>query len=246
MEALAERTAARRHELELLRRLDSLGQRNQVEAAADLDDPRDEPVREVIGGNAADERAVHLERLDPADVPQAPERGVAGAEIVDRHRDAAGAQALHHLAHPGQLRHRRGLGDLHHEGARGKPLVLDGAGDALDDVGVAHLAEREVDRSRDAEAPALPGRELAAGLVDHPLADPLDDAGLLGERDEVARGHQPALGTAPAHQRLDPRAGSRLEIDDRLVVELQLVAIDRAEQVRRQREGGRPVAGDLR
>ena len=71
----------------------------------------------------------------------------------------------------------------------------------------------------------------------HPLADRLDQAGLLGERDEVERGHEPAVGVLPADQRLDAdhrhavaarlqRGVRACQVDDRLVVEDELVPVD--------------------
>ena len=44
---------------------------------------------------------------------------------------------------------------------------------------------------------------LAAGRLLHPAADRLDQAAVLGDRDELAWVEQAALGVMPAHQRLD-------------------------------------------
>ena len=58
----------------------------------------------------------------------------------------------------------------------------------------------------------LPGLGLAAGLAQHPFADRHDQAGLLGDRDEVAPATPGrARGVLPAQQRLDAddRAGRR-------------------------------------
>ncbi len=49
----------------------------------------------------------------------------------------------------------------------------------------------------------LPALDLPARLVEHPGADGHDEAGLLGDRDEVAREEQPAFGVLPAQQCLD-------------------------------------------
>ena len=59
-----------------------------------------------------------------------------------------------------------------------------------------------------------PGLELAAGLAQHPRAELHDEAGLLGQRDEVLRQQPAELRVLPAEQRLDPvdarrSAGSR-------------------------------------
>ncbi len=66
---------------------------------------------------------------------------------------------------------------------------------------------------------------MLARLLEHPRADRDDQAGLLGERDELARREQAPVGVLPAHQRLhpdQPAAGERqlrLEVDDQLVLD---------------------------
>ena len=82
----------------------------------------------------------------------------------------------------------------------------------------------------------LPGAVLGAGLLQHPLAQRHDQAVLLGQRDELRGEQQAQLRMAPAHQRLgaDRRAGPG--IHDRLVVELELLPLERAAQGVLQRE----------
>ena len=65
----------------------------------------------------------------------------------------------------------------------------------------------------------------------HPAADRLDQAALLGDRDELARVEQAALGMVPAHQRLEADDLAAAQRDDRLVVELELVAVERVAQL---------------
>ena len=66
--------------------LDALGDRAQAEAAAELDERLDQRVALVRARRRGDERAVDLQRVD-RQLLQVGERGVAGAEVVDR--DAA-------------------------------------------------------------------------------------------------------------------------------------------------------------
>ena len=58
-----------------------------------------------------------------------------------------------------------------------------------------------------------------------------DEAGLLGERDERQRRDQAAGRVLPADERLEPDDPVGREVDQRLVVEAQLAALDRAPQV---------------
>ena len=101
-------------------------------------------------------------------------------------------------------------------------------------VAVGHLAGREVDR--DVERPLVgaqlvPAERLAAGRLLHPAADRLDQAAVLGDRDELAGVEQAALGMVPAHQRLEADDLAAAQGDHRLVVQLELVAVERVAQL---------------
>ena len=68
----------------------------------------------------------------------------------------------------------------------------------------------------------------AARLVEHERADRHDQPGLLGQRDELARRDEAALGVVPAHERLGGDDVAGVEADDRLVLDGELAAVDRA------------------
>ena len=63
---------------------------------------------------------------------------------------------------------------------------------------------------------------VTAALAQHPAADRDDQAGLLGDRDELGGRDQAPLGVAPAQQRLDAGDGPVGEPHDGLVVQLEL------------------------
>jgi hypothetical protein len=65
--------------------------------------------------------------------------------------------------------------------------------------------------------------EFTAGAADQPFGERLDQAQLLGERNEDVRRHEAARRVVPAHQHLDSTDAALLEIDDRLVAQLELV-----------------------
>ena len=73
-----------------------------------------------------------------------------------------------------------------------------------------------------------------AGLPQRPFADRHDQAGLLGQRDELDRRDEAALGVMPAQQRLQTADLVALEVDERLVVELELAVGQRLAQVELQ------------
>ena len=82
----------------------------------------------------------------------------------------------------------------------------------------------------------LPGPELLARLLQHPLAERHDEAGVLGEGDERVGGEPAPLRVVPAHQRLDAGDAAGLERHDGLVDEAQLAGLDAAGQVGLQLE----------
>ena len=63
--------------------LDPLGERLDRERLAELDERADERLALLGLGEPRDERAVDLQRVD-GELLQVGERGVAGAEVVDR------------------------------------------------------------------------------------------------------------------------------------------------------------------
>ena len=69
----------------------------------------------------------------------------------------------------------------------------------------------------------LQAPELLAGLLEHPLPERDDQAGVLGERDEHVRRQHALHGVVPADERLDAGDAAGLERDDRLVEQTELV-----------------------
>ena len=80
----------------------------------------------------------------------------------------------------------------------------------------------QVDRDRQVEAFGGPARSLVDRLLQHPRGQRVDQAALLGQRDELARRDDAPYGMHPAHQRLDVLDPLVLHVDQRLVVQRQL------------------------
>ena len=76
---------------------------------------------------------------------------------------------------------------------------------------------------------------MCADGLQYPAADRDDQAGLLGDRDELVGRDHPALGVAPAQQRFQPDDTLVGEVDQWLVVQLELPTLDRVAQVRLDR-----------
>ena len=98
------------------------------------------------------------------------------------------------------------------------------------------LVRRQVDahpRRRAVTGPR-PGRGFTARLVQHPAPDRHQLTRVLGDLQELDRCEQPALGMAPADQRLDPRQPLGGQLHDRLVVQLELAARERGAELQFQ------------
>ena len=110
-EALAEVALFALEGLELGLVLDSFAERLEAERLAELDERVDERAGFLRGGDAGDEGAVDLERVD-GELAEVGEGAVAGAEVVDRDAHAEcleGGEAGGGLV---DVLHERGLGDL--------------------------------------------------------------------------------------------------------------------------------------
>src|SRR5208282_3026118 len=95
-------------------------------------------------------------------------------------------------------------------------------------------ARGQIDRHPHVQSELAPTRGLAQGRVDDVQRDRADERGLLDERDELQRRQQAVFGVAPAKQRLDTGYPPRLEVDLRLVVENELVALQRGADLTEQ------------
>ena len=118
------------------------------------------------------------------------------------------------------------------------PASPGGGLDAGHEAGLAELPRGGVHEHPDRRAVHLLGVPLSglpAGLAERPLAHRHDQAGGLGQRQEVARQHGAALGVLPADQRLDGGDGAGADVHDRLVAKRELLVLDRVLELLAQR-----------
>ena len=90
------------------------------------------------------------------------------------------------------------------------------------------LHGRDVDGDPDV---VRPGGRLGAGGPQHPFAELVDQAGILGHRNEFGGRDHAAFGMAPAQQRLAAGDLVAREIDQRLVVDLEAAVGQRLAQI---------------
>ena len=185
--------------------LDALGDRGAAERARQVAGWRSRYAdASRLSGHLAQEGAVDLERLH-RHLAQARQRRVARAEVVERELQARGVQRA-------QDRARDSAGSSIVADSVSSTVRRRGVGARARAGGAATRSAKSSRRSWRGETlkeicgsqPARgPGDLLLADRADDPVADRLDQPGLLGERDEVARRDDAALGVVPAQQRLD-------------------------------------------
>ena len=237
-------TAARAEKFELLARGHAFGNHAQSQPARQGDDRlRDRGVARV-GFDVGDERNVDLERVD-REVLQVRQARVPGAEIVDRHREAFLAQVLQHLLDRVEVVQQARLGDFELD-----PLGL-AAGlahdlrDALRQVLAIELAAGKVHRHLKRQARLMPRRALRRRGAHHPVAQGVDKAGFLGQRDEHLRLHVAMLGVMPAQQRLGADDRLVAQAHHRLVVQRERFLLDRSAQRAFQRVLREPMRREI-
>ena len=175
--------------LQLVGSLDAFGHRPEVQDARELDHGLGERRGLAAVVHAVDEGLVHLEDVD-REPPDVVEGRVPGAEVVDRELHAELLQVAEPFDRELHVLHHHALGDLQDQRARVEPRVDEDLAHLVDEFGARDLSDREVDghvQGRIAREPLLQLDGMAAGLAQHPSADRHDQAGLLGERDEVER-----------------------------------------------------------
>ena len=108
-----------------------------------------------------------------------------------------------------------------HSAAARRPSVAQRAVDDARELGLESWRGDRLTRSRSRGRPrGAPVGGLAAGLVEHPVADRDDQAGLLGDRDEARGADQAARRVLPAQQRLDADDAAVSRARPRLVEQL--------------------------
>ena len=167
-----------------------------------------------VTGQTGDEAAVELDdvrrhRLQPG------EGAVAGAEVVQGQPDAELLDRVEPVPQVDTALQDRRLGDLQDQPGRvGQPAGGQFVGQHRHEVGLGELPGADVHRH--VGQPIAPVPQVMQGRPEHVLAERNDQAGLLGDRDELGRRHQVAVRPPQPHQSLGPDDPASAERDDRL------------------------------
>ena len=235
--------AHRAQRLELRRRLHTLGHGGHAQAVRHDDHRLRDGLVFAAVGQGADERAVDLQRMH-VETLQVRQRGMPGAEVVERGAHANAREVGEHGARGLVVLHQHRLGELDVQ-----PLGRDAVFEQrifhmLGQVGVAELARREIDgHAQQRQARSIPGGELRAGGADDPGTDGQHKAGLFEHGDEAVGRHHAATGRVPAQQRLDAGDDAIGQARLGLIVQQEFLALDSAAQrpFERQARGHRRV-----
>jgi hypothetical protein len=76
-----------------------------------------------------------------------------------------------------------------------------------------------------------PRCRVVAGLLQDPVAERHDQAGVFRDRNELVGADQSALRMTPAYQRLGPADALSPHVNDRLIVQLELAVRNRLAQI---------------
>ena len=162
---------------------------------------------------AGNEGAIDLQDVDLI-TAQIGERGVPGAEVVDRNMAAQTTQLRDSILKASFSFEEHGLGDLQTEANRWQLCCSERLGDLLDETGRSQLPCRDVHphHERYVEGVETELHGLLARSVQYPAAQFDDGPGNFRLGDELVRWQQSAPRVLPAHECLggDDRAGSRV------------------------------------
>lgn len=216
-------------------RLDAFGDRVFVEGVGQCDDgTNDGPVFRFVG-HAVDEVLVDLDGVggQPFQIAQ---RGVARSEVVDGDTHADALEGAEHLDAGLGIEHRGAFGDFQFQAGRRQVAAADDGRDLAQQVRILELTRGEIDCHAQIESLVEPCLGLRAGGFQYPFPQRQDEPRLLGDRNELGGMVLDAVGIAPAQQGFGAEDPARFQVDDRLVVEPELLFDQRVAHFRFERQ----------
>ena len=224
--------------------LHTLGDALEVERPGEPQDRAHDLLVVGVVGELLHECLIDLER-GYGELLEVGERGVAGAEIVDRHAIAAVAQAGDKRGAVLEVVHHGAFGDLELDLLGVDAVAANGLVQGVEQEAAVQVAHRQVDGDAEGMSAGRPGGLVGERGVDDPLGDVVDQRRLLGLRDEVAGRDQAALRMRPSQQRFRARGPAGGERELGLMPDHELVVGDRGRDHAEQHEvlAAREVAG---
>ena len=207
--------------------LDALGDDLEAEAVGEIDRRSHDDLVRGSRAQVAHEGLVDLELVDRQGL-ELGEGGVTGSEIVDRDADAECSDAfedgrrLLRISHHGALRH------LELQASRRGARSHEDLGEAIGKIVLRRIVGREVHAHDEIEAALGPSRHARRRFFERPGGDAADQAGLLGDLDELLRVHPTEGLVGPADQGLGSDDALARDVDLGLGVELEVTTVEGA------------------
>src|SRR5690606_27421433 len=184
-----------------------------------------------IGGNVLHEGAIDLESIDGEALEVAQAR-VTRAEVIDGDLHAEVVELVQHGDEAFRIVHHGAFGKLDLEIARCELGAIERLRDRVHEIVVAKLACRDINRHDERrQSRILPRLVLRAGRLKHPLADRRNEPDLLGHRDETRWFHSLLVAEPPANESFGTDNGTGAKTNTRLIVELELLSLERTAQI---------------
>src|SRR5215204_536368 len=179
-----------------------------------------------IFANVRNERLVDLQRVDRKSL-QVVERGVAGAEVINRDADSHQLQLVQLLDRLLRIFHDRTLSQLELEPTRIEVRLLQHMRHIGDERRLLKLSRREVYRHANGrQALVLPRFVLCTRSAHYMVAQCNDQTSFFGDRDELAGIEQAQTRMLPAHERFHAHELKAANINLRLVMHYKLRTLD--------------------
>src|SRR5512143_1962063 len=162
------------------------------------------------------------------------ERRMPGAEVVDMEMYPHFSQLAHRLNSSIDVFHDHALRDFQCQCVRINTGLRHKTGKLADEVLLSELFARNIDahgERRSHRIPHLKQFQLPTGFVKYPFSDMIDEPGLFSQGDELHWVDEAALWMIPADERFESDQPLRIEVDDRLIVENELLVVGRSPQI---------------
>ena len=224
--------------LEDLFALDTFGDHLEAEVVSEVDRRPDDDLVLLVDQHVGDEALIHLQLAD-RELTQVAQRRVARAEIVDRQMDAEFVELLNRRTRAGRLEEQRRLGDLECERSGVHAVLRQIPGDSSREVRIQEVMRREVHRQREVVTAVLEVAQFDDALCEHGVGQLLDQTRVLGDSDEVDRGHLPASMVIPAREGFGAGDEAAGQVELRLVRHRELPVVERPSEIAEHREPGR-------
>ena len=214
----------------MLGRFHAFGHRFELEGAGQLDDAFDDAQVVRVGQHVAHKALVDLERLH-GQLAQVGERGIAGAEVVQRKADSQLPALAHHLDGLLHVGNGGAFQDFQLDQVRRQVRV---AGQHLGHLGVEaavqQLVGADVDAHAQVQSLAEPARRLGHGLANDPVAQRPLQVAARHEGQELARRAQALARVVPAQQGLGTHQPAAAQLHLGLVVQQEFTLLQRLAQ----------------